>query len=252
LTPARAARSGRRGAVHVGTSGWAYDDWQCAFYPRDVTGAQRLPWYAQRFDTVELNASFYRVPTEPMIAAWNRNLPAGFRLAVKGSRRITHVKRLAGCEEELDFFFERVLRLRHLAVVLWQLPPSFRKDVERLAGFLALLPKGVRYAFEFRHASWWDDEVARVLRRRRAAFVAVSHPELPADVVPTGDLLYVRFHGLGPRLYDYGYSRAELEGWARRLLPLLPGRHLYAYFNNDYRARAPRDAARLRALLGGA
>jgi uncharacterized protein YecE (DUF72 family) len=243
-------RRGVAGAVvHVGTSGWTYDDWNGPFYPAEVAGAERLSFYARMFDTVEVNSTFYRLPYESLIVAWNRRLPPGFALAVKGSRTVTHLKKLADCDEPLARFCERIRPLRALQVILWQLPPSLHKDIGRLTHFLARLPEGVRHAVEFRHPSWWDDEVARILGRRGAAFVAVSHPQLPEEAPVTADFLYVRFHGKGSQLYDYDYTAAELESWTRRLAPQLPGRTLFAYFNNDWRANAPRNALTFRGLL---
>ncbi len=243
---------------HVGTSGWTYDDWAGVFYPEGVKGSGRLPYYATIFDTVEINATFYRLPSQTMIDAWNRNLPDGFHFVVKGSRTITHLKKLRDCDEPLGAFLDRVRGLRALRVVLWQLPPSLHKDLDRLDAFLARLPglsspsgrAAVRHAVEFRHASWWDEEVISLLERHAAAMVAVSHPGLPASVHPTTDFLYVRFHGLGKQLYRYDYSRRELRGWAARLAPHLGGRELYAFFNNDYDAHAPRNALVFRELLG--
>jgi uncharacterized protein YecE (DUF72 family) len=257
------------GAVHVGTSGWTYDDWSGPFYPPGVRGAERLSYYAERFDTVEVNATFYRLPSAAMIASWNRRLPPGFQLVLKGSRLITHLRRLRDCADALETYFARAAPLERLAVVLWQLPPTLERDPGLLAAFLAQLPRAVgrapgrqgpgrrvpvrqgpvRHAVEFRHASWWSDDVQALLARHGAAFVAVSHPELPAEVRPTGDLLYLRFHGLGPRRYDYDYSAGELRDWVRRVRPHLAGRTLYAFFNNDHRARAPRNAETFRSLL---
>ena len=235
--------------VHVGTSGWTYDDWSGPFYPSTVKGTRRLGFYAQRFDTVEVNASFYRTPSPAMVDAWNRRLDANFHLVVKGIRVVTHLKKLRNCDESLQRFLHRVLQLRSLRVILWQLPPSLHKDCSRLDDFLAGLPRQVRHAVEFRHESWWDDEVAALLARHQAAFVAVSHPQLPQTIHPTTDFLYARFHGRGEDLYRYDYSRDELADWARRLRPHLPGRGLYAFFNNDYNANAPKNAAVFRELL---
>jgi len=237
--------------IYVGTSGWTYDDWSGPFYPDDVKGSQRLVYYAGQFDTVEVNATFYRLPTKTMIDAWNRRLPDSFHLVVKGSRLITHRKKLDDCDDQLEKFWDRVRQLQRLQVVLWQLPPSLHKDVERLDRFLPLLPDGTRHAVEFRHESWWDGEVDEVLRRHDAAFVAVSHPKLPQTVRPTTDLLYVRFHGMGKDLYRYDYSDKELADWSERLKPPLRGRTLYAFFNNDYAANAPRNAATLKKILEG-
>jgi uncharacterized protein YecE (DUF72 family) len=267
----------------VGTSGWTYDDWSGRFYPKDVKGAERLAFYAQKFNTVEVNATFYRLPTQPMLDAWNRRLPARFHLVLKGSRLVTHLKKLDDCAEPLRAFFDRAGQLRALRVILWQLPPSLHKDVERLERFLSGLPSlsengerhpksfghgtvdpqhpgasphfriasrhEVRHALEFRHQSWWDDEVAAALERHDAAFVAVSHPRLPDAIRPTSDFLYLRFHGLGEQLYAYDYSDRELSDWAARVAPHLRGRTLYAFFNNDYQANAPRNAATFREML---
>jgi uncharacterized protein YecE (DUF72 family) len=236
--------------IHIGSSGWTYDDWSGSFYPQEVKGVQRLSYYAERFDAVEINVTFYRSLTQPMIDAWNRRLPETYHLAVKGPRTVTHRKKLRDCREPLAAFVQRVLQLRALRVILWQLPPSLKADVERLDGFLAQLPGAVRHAVEFRDESWWTDkDTAAVLSRHRAAFVAVSHPTLPNVLQPTTDFLYVRFHGVGQELYRHDYSRRELASWASRLRPHLAGRTLFAFFNNTYNACAPRNASVLRDLL---
>jgi uncharacterized protein YecE (DUF72 family) len=236
--------------IHVGTSGWTYDDWNGPFYPPEVRGAERLAYYARYFDSVEVNATFYRFPGEAMINAWNRNLGPDFHLVVKAHRLVTHRRRLRDCALQVKDFLKRVEALRALRVVLWQLPPDLERDVGRLDAFLRRLPGGrAAHAFEFRHASWWHPDVQACLAAHGAAFVAVSHPRLPAEILPTGALLYVRFHGCGRRLYDYDYSRRELREWAERLRPALRGRSLYAFFNNDVHANAPRDAADLREIL---
>ncbi len=235
--------------VHVGTSGWIYDDWSGPFYPEGVKGTDRLIYYATQFHTVELNASFYRVPSEAAIRSWNKRLKPGFHFVVKGPRTVTHYRRLKDCGEPLRFFLDRVLQLESLRVILWQLPPSLHKNLGLLDNFLAGLPESVRHAVEFRHESWWDEEVESVLRRHNAAFVAVSHPALPEDVRPTTDFLYLRFHGRGKVLYDYDYARRELSDWVKRVQPHLRGRQLYAFFNNDYNAYAPKNALLLSKLF---
>jgi uncharacterized protein YecE (DUF72 family) len=235
--------------VFVGTSGWTYDDWSGLFYPADVKAGDRLSFYARLFNTVEVNATFYRIPTQTMIAAWNRRLGPEFHLVVKGSRAVTHVKKIANCREQLDKFLERVMQLDRLRLILWQLPPSLHKDVDRLERFLVMLPETIRHAVEFRHESWWDDEVAQVLTRHDAAFVAVSHPKLPERFFPTTDFLYVRFHGKGQTLYRYDYAPYELSHWTSLLKPHLENRILYAFFNNDYQAYAVRNAMVFRDML---
>jgi uncharacterized protein YecE (DUF72 family) len=238
-------------AIHVGTSGWTYDDWSGPFYPQGVKGVERATFYAQQFDTVEINATFYRTASQAMIAAWNRRFQKPFHLVVKGPRTVTHLKKLRDCGEPLKAFLERVLGLGSLRVILWQLPPSLHKDAGRLEEFLCGLPKSVRHAVEFRHLSWWDEEVAEVLSRHAAAFVAISHPQLPDALYQTTDFLYLRFHGVGKELYRYDYSREELATWAARLRPHLAAEDVYAFFNNDYDANAPRNAMTLRELLEG-
>jgi len=248
-----APRSGRgrtAASIHVGTSGWTYDDWWGPFYPEGLRSGDRLSYYAGRFDTVEVNSSFYRVPSEVAVRAWNERLPPHFHLVLKGNRRITHRSPPGADERALDFFLERALALRRLRVILWQFPPFFHPDLEALDAFLERLPGGVRHAVEFRDAGWWDSGADEVLARHRAAFVAVSHPTLPEDIRVTTDFLYVRFHGRGERLYEYDYSRRELAVWARRLSAAAEGkRRIYAFFNNDWHAHAPANAAVLAELL---
>jgi uncharacterized protein YecE (DUF72 family) len=235
--------------VFIGTSGWTYDDWYGSFYPEDMKGSERLSFYAEQFNTVEVNATFYRLPTEPMIKAWNARLGKDFHLVVKGSRVVTHLKKIADCKESLEKFFDRAFKLTRLEVILWQLPPSLHKDVERLETFLSSLPKECRHAVEFRHESWWADEVARILSDHDCAFVAISHPSLPETILPTTDFLYVRFHGQDRDAYRYDYSDKELAHWVSILKRRLHGRTLYAFFNNDYNANAPRNALTLKELF---
>lgn len=238
------------GSIFVGTSGWTYDDWAGTFYPEKVKGAQRLAFYTTKFNTVEINATFYRLPTQNMLDAWNERLPDSFHLVVKGSRVVTHFKKLSDCREPLQLFLDRVGQLKTLRVILWQLPPSLHKDLDRLGRFLGLLPPQFRYAVEFRHQSWWDPAVAELLRRHNVSFVAVSHPKLPEVIDPTTDFLYLRLHGRGPQLYRYDYRDEELNDWAARVKAQLDGRRLYAFFNNDFEANAPRNAERFRSLFG--
>lgn len=238
-----------RSPLYIGTSGWTYADWAGPFYPATVKGTERLSFYVQQFNSVEINATFYRFPTQAMLDAWNRRLPSEFHLVVKGSRVITHLKKIDHCWDQLADFCSRVGQLRTLRVILWQLPPSLHKNATRLSRFLAALPDNVRHAVEFRHTSWWDDDVADSLARHKAAFVAVSHPTLPDTIYPTTDFLYLRFHGLAQQLYVYDYSEPELESWGKRVESHLSGRALYAFFNNDYHANAPRNAITFQQLL---
>ncbi|GIV00382.1 MAG: hypothetical protein KatS3mg014_1997 [Actinomycetota bacterium] len=244
------------GTIAVGTSGFSYDDWAGAFYPEGLARSRWFEHYVTRFPTVELNATFYRLPAETAVRRWRELAPEGFRFVVKGSRVITHVRRLEDCEEELARFVERVRGLGStLRVILWQLPPSLRLDVPLLERFLALAAREageVRHAVEFRHPSWLVEEAFEALRRRGVAHVAVSSTRMPADRTVTTDLVYARFHGLGGG-YAHDYSAEELAPWVAFLREAhARGLEGYAFFNNDARARAPKNAAELIAALGDA
>ena len=236
--------------VRVGCSGWSYQHWKGRFYPEGEPESAWLERYAEAFDTVEVNATFYRLPRRSVVAGWVRRTPAQFTFAVKASRYLTHVKRLRDLPAGLARLEGRIAPLRDagkLGPVLWQLPESFRRDDERLAQALARLPQG-RHAFEFRHASWFDEDVYSLLRAHGAALVVADRKGLPeAPWVDTAGWWYVRLHhGRAGRRGNY--SRAELERWAE-LLRRRPG-DAYVYFNNDWEGFAPENAAALRSLLG--
>jgi len=241
------------GSVAVGTSGWSYDDWGGVFYPANVPRARWLEHYVTRFPTVEINYSFYHLPSEGTVRRWHDAAPDRFRFAVKGSRSITHVRRLSDCREEVDRFVERARGLKtFLGVVLWQLPPTLERDVELLERFASLLPGGVRHAIEFRHPSWLVDDAFAVLRAHEVAQVCVSSSLMPRDLTVTADFVYLRFHGLEGS-YAHDYSEAELGPWAEFLRDAhARGLDGYAYFNNDARARAPKNARELTEMLGDA
>lgn len=242
--------------IRVGTSGWSYDDWDERFYPQEVAKKRWFDYYASRLSTVEINYSFYRLPRTSTVEKWHDRAPDGFRYAVKGSRYITHNRKLADPDEPVANVVDRLAPLRSvLGVWLWQLPPNLHRDVDRLETFLDALPSSARHAVEFRHRSWFDDEVVEVLRRHGVAQVWLSDTQMP-DVTPiTADFVYVRFHGIGPedQRYRYDYTHADLRPWADRLREAADdGANGWVFFNNDYRARAPRNAATLVDLLGDA
>jgi len=233
----------------VGTSGWHYDDWRGLFYPEKLPKKDWLAFYTGRFATVELNASFYRLPTESAFRGWHDNTPSGFTFAVKASRFITHIKRLKDVEEPLNNFMSRAALLKEkLGPVLYQLPSSFHRDDARLAGFLEKLPKG-RHVIEFRHASWFVDEVFDMLRRHNTGFCVFDMPKLKSPRLATADFAYVRFHGTGER-YSGSYPDAVLEYWAENISNLARGLDtVYIYFNNDVSGHAVENAVTLRDYL---
>jgi len=239
--------------VRVGTSGWSYDHWAGVFYPEHLGAAHRLEYYSRQFSTVEIDATFYRLPSENAVKTWHDTVPEGFVFAVKGSRFITHYRRLRDVDEALATYLDRLGALgEKLAVVLWQLPPTFARDDVTLGAFLDLLarssPDGLRHAVEFRHGSWLDDVVFALLREHGAAIVSVSSDELPECRVATADFVYVRFHGTAA--YHGAYERPALEPWAAYLAEhSAAGRDVYAYFNNDAEGHAPSDARRLLGML---
>ena len=232
--------------VRVGTSGWSYDDWASRFY----AGVPRTCWlrhYAETFSTVEINNTFYRLPARSAVAAWRQQTPPHFRVVAKGSRYLTHMKRLTDTGPGVARFFERLEPLGdRLHTVLWQLPPTMTIDLDRLDTFLGALPTHVRHAVEFRHRSWQRPEAYAVLDRHRVLTVAVSGPQLPAEHTMTGGAVYVRFHGLREG-YAYDYTDRDLRPWADWLKHRREG---LAFFNNDVAGHAVKNARRLCELLG--
>jgi uncharacterized protein YecE (DUF72 family) len=236
--------------AYIGTSGYSYKSWDKTFYGETPRKLQ-LEFYAGVFPTVEINATFYRLPSEEMVRGWRDRVPEEFRYAVKGSRFITHMKKLANLDGALDRFFERIAPMRErIAVILWQLPPMLKKDIPRLDEFLAQLPDTYRHAVEFRDRSWYDDETFVTLRRHNASHVALSSGGMPMNLTITNDLVYIRFHGLeGGAAHDY--TRKELKPWASYICEQAERqRTLYIYFNNDVNVRAPDNARMLMEMIG--
>ena len=234
----------------TGTSGWHYDHWRRRFYPEKLTKAKWLEFYATHFTTVELNNSFYRLPSEAAFATWHDSSPANFTFAVKVSRFITHIKRLRNSEEAVETFVSRAKILgEKLGPLLYQLPPNMHRNDEVLDSFLSTLPQGMKHVFEFRHQSWLEDKVFEILHKYNTGFCVFDMPGLPCPLVATADFAYIRFHG-STGLYWSCYSDEELASWAKRLATL--GANLeaiYIYFNNDAEAFAVRNAITLRGYL---
>ena len=238
--------------VRIGCSGWNYDSWRGTFYPDGMGPGRWLGEYARRFETVEVNATFYRLASERGVAGWAEQTPAGFCFAVKASRYLTHIRRLRDIEPGIERFYAPLAPLQEagkLGPVVWQLPPDFRRDDDRLAAALALLPAG-RHCFEFRHESWFVADVYDLLRRNQVALVIADHPKWPFQARElTADWTLVRLHH-GHRGRRGNYSRTEIGEWAARIRGWSrQGTDAFVYFNNDWEAFAPRNAALLERLL---
>jgi uncharacterized protein YecE (DUF72 family) len=230
--------------VHVGTSGYSYKEWKGTFYPKDLPAAGMLRFYAERLNTVEINNTFYRMPSEKMLEGWAAEAKAGFTFALKAPQRITHQKRLKDAGEVVLTFARVALALgEKMGPLLFQLPPNMKKDAPRLEAFLALLPPSVRVTFEFRHASWFDDEVLDTLRKHHAALCAAEGEELVSPVVPTADWGYLR-------LRRTDYTDDSIAAWAKTLRAQ-PWSEAFVYFKHDEGA-ATAFAAKLIAKLGEA
>ena len=233
--------------IYIGTSGWQYDDWRGRFYPKNLSKSEWLPFFAARFPTVEVNNTFYRLPGEAAFVRWREVSPPGFTITVKASRYLTHIRRLRDARDPLRLFWTRARRLgRKLGPVLFQLPPRFPADPQRLASFCRLLPAGMRAAFEFRDLSWETEETYDILRGVGAAFVMADWPGARVPDVVTGGWSYIRFHK-GTKLMP-AYPRTKLRRWADRIAGLSAD-DVYIYFNNDTGAAALRDAVTLSEML---
>jgi uncharacterized protein YecE (DUF72 family) len=240
--------------VYIGTSGWVYKEWQKHFYPEDVPAKRQFEFYATQFPTVEINATFYRLPTLKMVKGWRDKAPPGFVFAVKGSRFITHILKISGASKGLRKYFGRLKPMeKRVGPVLWQLPPFMKKDLKRLERFLKILPKNYCHAVEFRHESWYEgDETFDLLRQYKVAHVNLSSLRMPENFTVTADFVYIRFHGLKDGAY-HDYTRGELEPWARFLRKQTrAGKNVYAYFNNDLNVHAPDNAKMLMKMVGRA
>jgi uncharacterized protein YecE (DUF72 family) len=239
--------------VWIGCSGWNYRDWRGAFYPQGVPVRRWLEHYATRFDTVEVNNTFYRLPSRSAAQGWAEQTPNDFVFVLKASRYLTHVKRLTDLGQGVKRFYERIeplIEAGKLGPVLWQLPANFHRDDERLARALESLPEG-RHCFEFRHESWFHPNVYRLLRKHRVALVIGDDPSRPFQTHEmTANWTYIRFHR-GGRGRGGNYSESELERWKRRIASWRSKREVFAFFNNDWKAYAPRNAIWLKRRLAG-
>ncbi len=236
--------------VHIGTSGWHYDHWKGPFYPKGLPAEDLLAYYADHFQTVEINNTFYQLPEVKTLTKWRLRVPSGFIFAVKASRYITHRKKLKDTEEPVANFLERIAVLEDkLGPILFQLPPHWNFNSQRLESFLQTLPAQHKYAFEFRDPSWFDDEAYSILEEHDAAFCIYHLAGRLSPKKTTSNLVYVRLHGpVGTYVGHYGAE--ELEGWAATLSEWAKqGKQVYCYFNNDEAGYATQDARQLLAMM---
>ena len=231
--------------IRIGTSGYNYPEWRGSFYPEKFATSKMLPYYAERFSTVEINYTFYRMPNAKTVASWDAETPSGFCFALKAPQRITHILRLKDVDDPLRYFLDTARTLgSKLGPILFQFPPNFKKDLARLGDLLARLPGDLRFAFEFRHESWHADDLYEQLERRNAALCIADSEKGTTPLVATADFGYLR-------LRDEGYSDAGLAEWSRNVKQLesaLEG-HPYVYFKHEESGIGPAFANQFRALV---
>ncbi len=231
--------------LYAGTSGFSYDEWKGVFYPEDLPAKQRLAYYSTRLTTVEINNTFYRTPKESVVAGWKTQVSGDFRFVIKASQRLTHQKRLKDCADDLAFALEvyRAMGAR-LGPLLFQLPPNFRKDLARLSGFLELVPADLQPAFEFRHESWFGEDVYEALRAKGAALVVSDVDEAPEPpLVPTARFGYLR-------LRRTAYAPDALATWLTRVRAQ-PWDEAYVFFKHEDAGTGPKLAGEFLALARG-
>lgn len=245
--------------AHIGTSGWNYKDWKASFYPEGLKAADWLSYFAKNFKTVEVNSSFYRIPTEKSVKAWQESVPSNFLFAVKLWRGITHYRKLVRSEGFLDSYFRSIdhIKTRNRAPLLIQLPPNQRKDIDKLDRFLDLVrersPHRWKVVVEFRDNSWLSDDVYRMMDRQQAAVCLHDMPgKGDANEPNNAKFVYVRRHGTSNVKYHGGYTAerlkqdaADIRRWLRE------GKNVFVYFNNDVGGHAVRDARKLKELVDG-
>ena len=237
--------------LHVGTSGWSYPHWRGVLYPEGLPTSRWFERYAREFRTVEINATFYRLPPEATFDQWREQAPHGFVYAVKANRFLTHVKKLRDAEAPLRRFLEAALHLGPaLGPILFQLPPAWRPDLDRLRAFVALLPKGPRFVFEFRNPDWMTPALREMLERRGLGCCLHDMKDFTGPRWSTGPLTYLRLHGQSREAPMGSYPARSLRPWAERLAAeAAEGREVWAYFNNDRGGHAVRNARTLGNLL---
>jgi len=235
---------------HIGCSGFHYKDWKCVFYPKEIPQRKWFEYYAQHFNTLELNVTFYRFPQVAMLKNWYDRSPADFTFAVKAPRAITHFKKLNDCDKFFQDFYQTVEKglKEKAACILFQFPPNFCYTENHLKKIVSNLYKQFSNVVEFRHSSWWNDNVFKTLEQNKITFCGMSHPSLPDKVIANSPLLYYRMHGV-PDLYRSSYSNAYLQKIIREIKLFARVKNAFIYFNNDYDAVAIRNADEMKAIV---
>lgn len=236
---------------HIGTSGWSYAGWLGNFYPNKIKANLILPYYATLLDSVELNNSFYKIPTQKNVDSWRENTPAHFVFSCKANRYITHFKKLEDTTETV----ERLLNVfsnfeEKLGPILFQFPPYWPLDIARLKQFIEQLPQKYLYTFEFRHKSWFCEELYELLHKHKLSLCFYDHKMYRSPEIITSDFIYIRMHGPHEEAYQGAYEEPTLLEYAQKFINWRKeGKAIYCYFDNDEKANAPKDAQRLRAIL---
>ena len=236
--------------IHIGTSGWHYEHWKGPFYPKDLSQKEFLDYYKRYFDTVEINNTFYQLPSLKTFELWNNSVSNDFLFSIKASRYITHMKKLKDPKEALNRFFEHIQPLvGKIGVILFQLPPRWHKNPERLETFLETLPSNYRYSFELRDTTWFDEEIYQILESFNAAFCIYDFNGIQSPKKLTADFVYVRLHGPdGP--YAGRYDSQTLQRWAKDILDWnSQGKEIFCYFDNDENGYAALNALELKDII---
>ncbi|HDD72487.1 MAG TPA: DUF72 domain-containing protein [Candidatus Aenigmarchaeota archaeon] len=236
--------------ILLGTSGWYYNHWIGNFYPPELERSRWLEFYSRHFSTVEINSTFYRFPFRNILKGWYNKTPDGFIFSLKANRLITHVRKLRDVKELLESFYGLADILREkLGPILFQFPPSLKKDANLLSEFLEILPEGYKNVIEFRHKSWYCREVYNIMRKHNTGYCIVSAPRLPCEIEVTADVAYIRWHGI-KSWYSYNYTSDDIGWWAGEIRKLSERcNHIYGYFNNDYGGYAVKNCMELKGRL---
>jgi len=236
--------------LYIGTSGWHYKHWIGSFYPEELPKKNMLKYYVQFFSSVEINNSFYKLPDQTTFQNWSEQAPVNFIFSVKASRYITHMKKLKNVSSSLNLFLEAIKPLKnHLGPILFQLPPKWKCNIERLNSFLKILPSEKKYAFEFRDSSWWNDDVYRLLANRKTAFCIFELAAILSPIILTADYVYIRLHG-PDNAYQGLYSEKTLIKWAEKIKSWNnKGKEVFCYFDNDQSGFAVKNALQLKKII---